>query len=203
MPTASCLYVWPPIDVSLEELSDVARATAPMTVGAGLEEIMMLARLQDQPGAAPRNVALLFSYRPGAGVGVTVTEPPTEPLAPLDEYTQKVRRSRARGTVYPYEIVPLLTGATAPSQSTTWTRPVASFRSTARPAATGRGSLPVWSRHPPTDTLRAWCGSHSSVIRPRRWDRWPRRSVPWLSRPSTSPRRWEYPSSGLPCPQAP
>ncbi len=105
------LYVWPPIDVSLEELSDVARATAPMTVGAGLEEIMMLARLQDQPGAAPRDVALLFSYRPGAGVGVTVTEPPTEPLAPLDEYTQKVRRSRARGTVYPYEIVPLLTGA--------------------------------------------------------------------------------------------
>ena len=105
------LYVWPPIEVPLEELSGFARATAPMTVGAGLEEIMMLARLQDQPGAELREVALLFSYRPGAGVGVTVTEPPTEPLAPLDEYTQKVRRSRARGTVYPYEIVPLLTGA--------------------------------------------------------------------------------------------
>jgi acetyl/propionyl-CoA carboxylase alpha subunit/acetyl-CoA carboxylase carboxyltransferase component len=105
------LYVWPLIDVALEELSGVARATAPMTVGAGLEEIMMLARLQDQPGSAPREVALLFSYRPGAGVGVTVTEPPTEPLAPLDEYTQKVRRSRARGTVYPYEIVSLLTGS--------------------------------------------------------------------------------------------
>jgi acetyl/propionyl-CoA carboxylase alpha subunit/acetyl-CoA carboxylase carboxyltransferase component len=104
------LYVWPPIDVALEELSGVARATAPLTVGAGLEEIMMLARLQEQPGAAPREVALLFSYRPGAGVGVTVTDPQTEPLAPLDEYTQKVRRSRARGTVYPYEIVPLLTG---------------------------------------------------------------------------------------------
>ena len=104
------LYVWPPIDVALEELSGVARATAPMTVGAGLEEIMMLARLQDQPGAEPREVALLFSYRPGAGVGVTVTQPPTEPLATLDEYTQKVRRARARGTVYPYEIVPLLTG---------------------------------------------------------------------------------------------
>ena len=81
-----------------------------MTVGAGLEEIMMLARLRDRPDAVPREVALLFSYRPGAGVGVTVTEPPTEPLAPLDEYTQKVRRARARGTVYPYEIVPLLTG---------------------------------------------------------------------------------------------
>jgi acetyl/propionyl-CoA carboxylase alpha subunit/acetyl-CoA carboxylase carboxyltransferase component len=105
------LYVWPPIEVPLEELSGLARATAPLTAGAGLEEIMMLARLRDQPGAEPREVALLFSYRPGAGVGVTVTKPSTEPLAPLDEYTQMVRRSRARGTVYPYEIVPLLTGA--------------------------------------------------------------------------------------------
>ena len=105
------LYVWPPIEVPLEELSGIARATAPLTVGAGLEEIMMLARLRDQPGAEPKEVALLFSYRPGAGVGVTVTEPPTEPLAPLDEYTQKVRRSRAHGTVYPFEIVPILTGA--------------------------------------------------------------------------------------------
>src|SRR4029079_5106497 len=68
------------------------------------------ARLRDRPDAVPREVALLFSYRPGAGVGVTATEPPTEPLAPLDDYTQKVRRARARGTVYPYEIVPLLTG---------------------------------------------------------------------------------------------
>jgi acetyl-CoA carboxylase carboxyltransferase component len=104
--------VWPPVEFPLEELSGFARATAPMTVGAGLDEIMMLARLRDQPGAEPEDVELLFSYRPGAGVGVTVIRPPaTEPLAPLDEYAQKVRRSRARGTVYPYEIVPLLTGA--------------------------------------------------------------------------------------------
>jgi acetyl/propionyl-CoA carboxylase alpha subunit/acetyl-CoA carboxylase carboxyltransferase component len=105
------LYAWPPIDVPLQELSDFARALAPLTAGAGLEEIMVLARLRDQSGAEPNDVALLFSNRPGAGVGVTVTEPPTEPLAPLDEYSQKVRRSRARGTVYPYEIVKLLTGA--------------------------------------------------------------------------------------------
>jgi acetyl-CoA carboxylase carboxyltransferase component len=105
------LYVWPPIDVPLEELSVAARALAPLTAGAGLEEIMMLARLRDQPASEPREVALVFSNRPGAGVGVTVTEPPTEALAPLDEYAQKVRRSRARGAVYPYEIVRLLTGS--------------------------------------------------------------------------------------------
>jgi acetyl-CoA carboxylase carboxyltransferase component len=105
------LYVWPPIGVPLEELRRFARATGPLTVGAGLEEIVMMARLQDRPDAEPREVALRFSYTPGAGVGVTVTGPSTEPIAPLDEYAQKVRRSRARGTVYPYEIVPMLTGA--------------------------------------------------------------------------------------------
>lgn len=103
------LHVWPPVDVPLNELSGFARAVAPMTLGAGLEEIMMRVRHRAQPEAEPREVAVIFSYRPGAGVGVIVTKPPTEPLAPLDEYTQKVRRSRARGTVYPYEIVPMLT----------------------------------------------------------------------------------------------
>ncbi len=104
------LYVWPPIDVPLEDLTNFARAIAPVTAGAGLEQIMVLARLDDQSGAAPREVALIFSNRPGAGVGVSVEDPPTEPIAPLDEYTQKVRRSRARGTVYPFEMVSLLTG---------------------------------------------------------------------------------------------
>jgi len=105
------LYVWPPIDIPLHELGGFARASAPMTVGAGLEEIMLLVRQQTKPDEEPAEVAVVFSYRPGAGVGVVVTKPPTEPLAPLDEYTQKVRRSRARGTVYPYEVVPMLTGA--------------------------------------------------------------------------------------------
>ncbi|MEP7018738.1 MAG: carboxyl transferase domain-containing protein [Actinomycetota bacterium] len=104
------LYVWPPIDIPLKDLSAFARASAPMTVGAGLEEITMRVRHRTRPDAEPKEVALVFTYRPGAGVGVSVTEPSTEPLAPVDEYTQKVRRARARGTVYPYEIVPMLTG---------------------------------------------------------------------------------------------
>ena len=105
------LYVWPTIEVSLAELGDFARSTAPLTAGAGLEEIMLLGRLQREPDLGPQDVALLFSYSPRTGVRVSVTEPPTEPLPPLDAYTQKVRRSRARGTVYPYELIPQLTGA--------------------------------------------------------------------------------------------
>ena len=48
---------------------------------------------------------------PGAGVAANVTDPPTEPLRPLDEYAQKVQRSQARGLVYPYELIPVLTGS--------------------------------------------------------------------------------------------
>ncbi|CAN5418114.1 biotin carboxylase N-terminal domain-containing protein [soil metagenome] len=104
------LYVWPTIEVPADELGGFARAAAPLTAGAGLEEVMLLGRLSGEPGQEPRDVALLFSYRPGAGVGVSVTDPPTEPLTPVDAYTQKVQRSRARGTVYPYELVSQLTG---------------------------------------------------------------------------------------------
>ena len=39
-----------------------------------------------------------------------MTDRPTEPMRPLDDYTQKVLRSRARGAVYPYELAPLLAG---------------------------------------------------------------------------------------------
>ena len=56
-------------------------------------------------------MAIRFSYTPGAGVVANVTDPPTEPLRPLDEYAQKVQRSQARGLVYPYELIPVLTGS--------------------------------------------------------------------------------------------
>ena len=105
------LYVWPTIEVSLDELGTFARSTAPLTAGAGLEEIMILGSLRREEGQEPEDVALLFSYNPNSGVRLSVTEPPTEPLPPLNAYTQKVRRSRARGAVYPYELIPQITGS--------------------------------------------------------------------------------------------
>jgi acetyl/propionyl-CoA carboxylase alpha subunit/acetyl-CoA carboxylase carboxyltransferase component len=104
------LHVWPTIEIPLSDLEGFAQLSAPLTLGTGLSEITVLARLRESNDSL-RDVALRFVYQAGAGVTVTVTDPPTEPLAPLDEYTQKVRRAAARGTAYPYEIVPMLTGA--------------------------------------------------------------------------------------------
>ncbi len=103
------LHVWPPIELPLRDLTGFAANSAPLSVGAGLEEITVLASLRE-PGSQARNVALRFRNNSGAGMSVEVTKPPTEPLVPLDDYTQKVQRSAARGLVYPYELVPLLTG---------------------------------------------------------------------------------------------
>ena len=62
-------------------------------LGAGLEEIMVRARLRDRPDAEPTDVALFFSYRPGAGVAVTVGAPPTEPIATLERIRTGTRRA--------------------------------------------------------------------------------------------------------------
>lgn len=67
-----------------------------------------------------------------------VTEPPKEPLKPLDEYTQKVQRSRARGTVYPYELIPLLTGSEGTFVEYDFDEQAPSCPSTAPTAATPR-----------------------------------------------------------------
>jgi acetyl/propionyl-CoA carboxylase alpha subunit/acetyl-CoA carboxylase carboxyltransferase component len=103
------LYVWPVIEVPLEEMGTFAKAAAPLTVGAGLEEIMILGRVPGESGQDSRYVALHFTNG-ATGVNVTVADPPTEPLAPLDVYSQKVKRSRARGAPYPYELAKQVAG---------------------------------------------------------------------------------------------
>ncbi|MDQ3356108.1 MAG: fused acetyl/propionyl-CoA carboxylase subunit alpha/methylmalonyl-CoA decarboxylase subunit alpha, partial [Actinomycetota bacterium] len=105
------LHVWPPLEVPLDELLAFTGTLAPITTGLGLEEVSIEARVPDPADGELRPMALRFSYQPGAGVELSVTQPPTEPLAPLDEYAQKVLRARRRGTLYPYELVPLLTRA--------------------------------------------------------------------------------------------
>ena len=80
---------------------------APLTRGAGVEEVLVQGRITARDGRV-HSAAVRFSYQPGAGVVTAVTGPPTERLHPLDDYAQKVLRSRRRGTVYPYELVSLI-----------------------------------------------------------------------------------------------
>jgi acetyl/propionyl-CoA carboxylase alpha subunit/acetyl-CoA carboxylase carboxyltransferase component len=103
------LHIWPVIDAPLDELTALQRSIAPLTAGAGIEEVLAQGRIA-APDGRVHAAAVRFSYQPGAGVVAAVTGVPTERLHPLDDYAQKVLRSRRRGTVYPYELVSLIAG---------------------------------------------------------------------------------------------
>ncbi|MGW4124625.1 ATP-binding protein [Nocardia sp. NPDC004711] len=103
------LFVWPVMEIPSDRIEVIARTIAPLTLGAGLEEITVIGRLSTGPDDTIRDVALRFSYHSSDEISFAITEPPTDPLRPLDEYAQRVQRARARGTVYPYELIPQLT----------------------------------------------------------------------------------------------
>nr|WP_308190381.1 biotin carboxylase N-terminal domain-containing protein [Pseudonocardia sp. TRM90224] len=102
------LYVWPVVDVPLDDLDSIVRVLAPRSVGMGLEQVLVQFRHVGDGTGEPREFMLRMSRPPGAGLTVRITEPPTAPLRELDAYDQKVIRARRRGAVYPYELVPML-----------------------------------------------------------------------------------------------
>jgi len=104
------LHIWPVVDAQLSELASLQRTIAPLTVGAGIEEVLAQGRIAG-PDGVPHPVAVRFSYQPGSGVVASVIPAPSDRLQPLDDYAQKVLRARRRGTVYPYELTRMLAGA--------------------------------------------------------------------------------------------
>ena len=100
-------HVWldirPVLDLAPDDLAAWQRATAPQAAQAGIEEVLVQGRVPDADGTL-RYVVTRLSYEPGESVAVSVEGPPTLPLAPLNDYEQKVLRARRRGTEYPYEL---------------------------------------------------------------------------------------------------
>ena len=99
------LYVWPPLDLTIDEIEPVARSLAPATEGLGIEEIGVQCLRPDPASGELRERLIRLDNPTGTGFVVVEDDLPTEPLQPLDEYTQKVVQSRRRGAPYPYELV--------------------------------------------------------------------------------------------------
>jgi acetyl/propionyl-CoA carboxylase alpha subunit/acetyl-CoA carboxylase carboxyltransferase component len=104
------IYVWPPIELTMQELNAIAQRIVPSTAGAGLDEVEFLGRRRDESTGELRDIAIRISHDPGVGVRIELARPSTELIEPLDDYGQKVLRARRRGTVYPYELIGMLTG---------------------------------------------------------------------------------------------
>ncbi|MFE7743073.1 carboxyl transferase domain-containing protein [Nocardia sp. NPDC057455] len=102
------MYIWPPIDVTRAELQTIGGHVLPTAAGAGLEEILLIARQRDPETGELTKIAVRISLGATGGTEVTVGEPSDDPVEPLDEYRQKVLRASSRNTVYPYELTGLL-----------------------------------------------------------------------------------------------
>ena len=105
------LYVWPPLDIPLDEVDAIARRLLPLTDGLGLEQVVVSARVPVPGGGEPVETVMRLGYEAGRGMTVRLTPPPTAPMQPLDDYARKLIQTRRRGLVYPYEIVPMLARA--------------------------------------------------------------------------------------------
>ncbi len=99
------LYVWPPIDLSPDDLAAQVRRLAPETEGLGLEKVAVHGRLVGRNGSPPRRVVLDISAPGGSSPVLRVREPNQRPLQPLSRYDQKVVQLRRRGLTYPYELI--------------------------------------------------------------------------------------------------
>ncbi|GAA1670177.1 biotin carboxylase N-terminal domain-containing protein [Kribbella yunnanensis] len=103
------IHIWPVVDAQVDEVTTLKSKIAPMTAGAGIEEVLIQGRVEGPDGVA-YPVAARFYAQPGAGVVTSIEQPPTTGLMPLDDYAQKVQRSRRRNTIYPYEVSGIVTG---------------------------------------------------------------------------------------------
>ncbi|MDI2125934.1 biotin carboxylase N-terminal domain-containing protein [Yinghuangia seranimata] len=102
------VYVWPPIELTRAEVEMIGRRMMPTTAGAGLEEILFIARQRDKETGALRKVAVRFSFSGAGGAELIIGEPPVDAVEPLDDYRLKVLRAQARNTTYPYELTDML-----------------------------------------------------------------------------------------------
>ena len=103
------LHAWPVIELEPGELRALVGRTAARTAGLGIELVALQGRLREDGDVRDR--VLRFYVPTGHDAVVEVEDPPTEPLKPFDEGTQRVIAARRRGTLHPTEIVKLLAPA--------------------------------------------------------------------------------------------
>jgi acetyl/propionyl-CoA carboxylase alpha subunit/acetyl-CoA carboxylase carboxyltransferase component len=113
------LYVWPPLDLSMDEFHGILHRLAPSMEGLGLEQVVVCARLPHPQSGELRDMVVRISIPGGAGLQVTIRPAAqAQPLKPLSEYEQKVIRMRRRGLIYPYEIIRMLTSEREDTRTT-------------------------------------------------------------------------------------
>ncbi|WP_248491269.1 carboxyl transferase domain-containing protein [Tsukamurella sp. PLM1] len=105
------MYIWPPVDLTDAELQALAAHIEATSVGAGLEEVLLIGRRRDAETGALVKTEVRLSFSPTGRAEMHITEPTddgADVVEPIDGYRQKVLRAASRNTVYPYELTSVL-----------------------------------------------------------------------------------------------
>ena len=94
------------MDFGPEDAGAIIERFTRITAELGIEMVMVRGRLIEN-GVERERVLRLFNPA-GRGVTVELTDPPSDPLQPLDEGAQRIVSARRRGTLHPAEIVKIL-----------------------------------------------------------------------------------------------
>ncbi|MFQ3620688.1 MAG: carboxyl transferase domain-containing protein, partial [Spirochaetales bacterium] len=102
------IYIRPVLTVSVALIQEYAERLAARTLGLGLERLVLYCRFLTEKGSIEER-ELLFNNIVGTNFSISVREPSRSLMEPMDSYVAKVVRARQRGTVFPYEIIKMLT----------------------------------------------------------------------------------------------
>ena len=105
------LFVRPPIVLSESLLNEALRRLAPETGHLGLEKVIVrLASVNpDERDGAPVRLEVLAGNPSGSRVEWSFRTPHARPLDPATPFERRVAAARARGRIYPYEVLRLFT----------------------------------------------------------------------------------------------
>ena len=183
------LHIWPVVDAQLDELTALQRTIAPLTAGAGIEEVLAQGRIAG-PDGVPHPVAVRFSYQPGRASS-------PRSIDAADRAAPAARRLRPEGAAGPppRHGLPLRArpGMLAGAGGTFVEHDLdddrrAGARSTGRPGRNKAGHRRRRGHHADRPAPRGHHpGGAAAATRPRRWARSPSPSAPGSSRRSTSP----------------
>ena len=103
------LYVWPPLDLTRDEIGNLIDRLGRETEGIGLQQVDVAVRIRTE-GTGKIVPSTLEFFNPGGGdVSVRLRRTRTSPIEPLSPLEQKIARLRQRSLHHPSDIIEILT----------------------------------------------------------------------------------------------
>lgn len=103
------------LGTTLDQIREYAGRLAARTTDLGIEKFIIYSRRNTLDSAQIEEVELLFENISGTSFTLRGRTPSDVPLKTMDEYVAKVVRARQRGTIYPYEIIKMVSRSGYPS----------------------------------------------------------------------------------------